>query len=195
MLFGRRGGERRRRAPSARTQRGRLMPVTDYRGHVLHSVQRPVHVDRHFTPAAQVAGGGAVEVVSRSGKPAQAGGTGTGIISNGRCAARRVSTAPAREAAWHVRKGRGLRPPSLRGNESSGWVARTSYAVAEVAKRRLASNNLGNRAPKRATARANGGLARSERRRSHVGGRFERNGVGSSDGIGHHGARIGAGPG
>jgi hypothetical protein len=32
-----------------------------------------------------------------------------------------VITASARKAAWHVRKGRRLRPPSLRGNESSGW--------------------------------------------------------------------------
>lgn len=61
------------------------------RGHVLRSVQRPVHADRHYTLPSQDVGGGAVEVVSRSGKPAQAGGTDTGVISNGRCAARRAS--------------------------------------------------------------------------------------------------------
>jgi len=42
------GGERRQRAPSARTRRGRrLKNAPRFRGHVLHSVQRPVHVNRH----------------------------------------------------------------------------------------------------------------------------------------------------
>jgi hypothetical protein len=35
-------------------------------------------------------------------------------------------TALAREAAWHVRKGRRSRSPSLRGSKSPGLVARTS---------------------------------------------------------------------
>jgi hypothetical protein len=59
-------------------------------------------------------------------------------------------TASARENACHVRKGRRSRPPSPRGHESSGLVARTSIVVAEVGRRRLASNKLGKRAPKRA---------------------------------------------
>lgn len=59
-------------------------------------------------------------------------------------------TASARERAWHERKGWRSRPPSLRGCESSGLVARTSIVVAEVGRRRLASNKLGKRAPKRA---------------------------------------------
>jgi len=46
-------------------------------------------------------------------------------------------TARASERAWFVRKGRWSRPPSLRGDESSGLVARTSYAVAEVGKQHL----------------------------------------------------------
>jgi len=57
-------------------------------------------------------GGGAYEGTSRSGKLAQAGGTGTGVSADGRSAARRVSPLPSREAAWHdEEKGgdRGLR--------------------------------------------------------------------------------------
>jgi hypothetical protein len=36
---------------------------------VLHSVLGSVLVDRHYTPAAKVFGGGAVATVSQSGKP------------------------------------------------------------------------------------------------------------------------------
>jgi len=54
------------------------------RGHVLRSVQRPVHVNRHSTLRVKARGGGAVGSVSRSGKPAQAGGTGTEVGTNGR---------------------------------------------------------------------------------------------------------------
>jgi len=52
--------------------------------------------------------------------------TGTGVAESGRSAARRVSAALAREAARYVRKGRRLRPSSLRGVESRGRSARTS---------------------------------------------------------------------
>jgi len=120
------------------------------------------------------------------------GSSRTGVA---RLAARHRSARKLAEAAWRVRKGRRSRPPSLRGSESSGWVARTSYAVAEVARRRVASNTLVHGAPKRATARVNGGLARRESRRSNVGDLFKRKRAATSDVIGHHGARIGAGPG
>jgi hypothetical protein len=47
------------------------------RGHVLRSVQRPVHVNRHLTlvaaAKAEARGGGARDLVSRSGKPTQVG--------------------------------------------------------------------------------------------------------------------------
>jgi len=47
---GTRGGERRQRAPGARTRHGRREKARSsvVRGHVLRSVQRPVHVNRHF---------------------------------------------------------------------------------------------------------------------------------------------------
>jgi len=100
-------------------------------GHVLHSVQRPVHVYRHSNPVhVKACGGGAVVSVSRSGKPAQAGGTGTGVETDGRkarlAARRRWSTwwKPTRSGrAWRVRKGRWSWPSSLRGNESPGEVS------------------------------------------------------------------------
>lgn len=44
-------------------------------------------------------GGGAVAAISRSGKPAQAGGTGSGVAETGRSAARRSTAASAREKA------------------------------------------------------------------------------------------------
>jgi hypothetical protein len=118
--LGCREGERRPHARKGACTHRRALVAPLGRGRVLRSVQRPVHVDRHYTEAAQAVPGGALDGTSRSGKPAKAGGTDTGVPSGGRCAARRVRTASARKAAWHVRKGRRLRPPSLRGFESSG---------------------------------------------------------------------------
>jgi hypothetical protein len=66
-------------------------PLATRADEVLHSVQRPVHVDRHYTPPARVDGGGALETRSRSGKPGQPGGTDTELGASGRCAARGVS--------------------------------------------------------------------------------------------------------
>jgi len=74
------------------------------------------------------------------------------------------ATAPRGEA-WCVRKGRWSRPPSLRGSRARVWLpARRVNAIAEVVRRRLASNTLGNRAPKRAAASSERGP--SPRRRA-----------------------------
>jgi hypothetical protein len=54
------------------------------RGHVLHSVQRPVHVYPQSNRGARAPRAGATFSVSRSGKPARAGGTGTGAETVGR---------------------------------------------------------------------------------------------------------------
>ena len=60
-------------------------------------------------------------------------------------------TASARERAWFVRKGRRSRPSSLRGSWGARvWLPARCSAVAEVSRRRLVSNKLGKRAPKRA---------------------------------------------
>jgi hypothetical protein len=57
-------------------------------------------------------GGGASAAASRSGKPAQAGGTGTGVAVGGRSAARRVPPLPQGRGVARREKegGRGLRP-------------------------------------------------------------------------------------
>jgi len=96
------------------------------RGRVLCSVRRLVHVNRGSTRGGQPSRGHAVSKASRSGKPGQPGGTGTGAVENGRSATRRVPPLLARELARYVRKGRRLRPPSLRGSESRGRSVRTS---------------------------------------------------------------------
>jgi hypothetical protein len=60
-------------------------------------------------------------------------------------------TASARERACHVRTGRRSRPSSLRGSWGARvWLPARRSAVAEVSRRRLVSNKLGKRAPKRA---------------------------------------------
>ena len=82
-------------ACARRTHSTRRRPTSALvaRGHVLRSVQRPVHVDRHSLLCLRKetrrwkhrqAGGGAAFSVSRSGKPAKAGGTGTGAELDGR---------------------------------------------------------------------------------------------------------------
>jgi len=84
-------------------------------------------------------------------------------------------TASARERACHVRKGRRSRPPSLRGSRTRVWLLARRYVVAEVGRRRLASNKLGKRAPKRAAGSSERGPS-SERTSAGdtVGGRVER---------------------
>jgi hypothetical protein len=65
------------------------------RGHVLHSVQRPVHVNRHCNSPgrseSQAGRGGASALISRSGKPTKVGANrhrGLGRRTNARLAAR-----------------------------------------------------------------------------------------------------------
>jgi hypothetical protein len=93
--------------------------------------------------------GEAVTSASRLGKPARAGGTNTGA----------GWTDVARLAAYHrSREGEGAIREKRKEVEASvparikgpGSMARTSCFVAEVDRRRLASNTLGKRAPKRA---------------------------------------------
>lgn len=75
-------------------------------------------------------GGGAFEEASRSGKPAQAGGTGTGVSADGRSAARRVSPLSPPERVERQRgtmkKREEIEVSAPARNESPGLVARTS---------------------------------------------------------------------
>jgi hypothetical protein len=92
-----------------------------FRGRVLRSVLRHVHVDPHYASREQSPDGGAFELASRLGKPTQVGGTFTGVNTNGRSAARRVSPLPQGSCLAREKKegGRGLRP--LRGSEELGF--------------------------------------------------------------------------
>jgi len=123
-------------APNAETPNKRLYVRKRNRGHVLHSVQRPVHVNRHYTPAAQAEGGVAVGWVSRSGKLTQVRGTGMrGLIerTNARLAARhRSANQPAEVVrdASEKEGGHGHRPCEEMRAPSSVSVRRN--AVAEV---------------------------------------------------------------
>jgi len=119
-------------------------------GRVLRSVLRPVHVDPHYAPREQSPVVGRLRWhhgwanLRKREEP---------TLGPSR-------TDEARLAACHrVRKGRGRGTKEKDGGrglppcevpKSSGLVARTSVVVAEVGRRRLASNKLGKRAPKRA---------------------------------------------
>lgn len=73
-------------------------------------------------------GGGALSSVSRSGKSAQAEGTGTGIGRSGRCAARRVSPLPKKEPRDSSEKEEGHGPRPCEERELDG-SARTSFSL------------------------------------------------------------------
>jgi len=117
---------------------------------VLHSVQRPVHVDRHYTPrrkSSEVARSsryrGRANLRKRE-EPAP-GLERTDVV---RLVVGHRSRKRGRVA--HRRKGRRSRPSSLRGSRARVWLLVRRNAVAEVSRRRLVSNTLGTRAPKRA---------------------------------------------
>jgi len=96
-------------------------------------------------------GGEAETKASRLGKLAQARGTSTGVYATGRSAARRAPPLPQgrpRDAS-KKRKEIEVSVPA-RIMRVRVWLPARRNAVAEVGRRRLASNKLGKRAPKRA---------------------------------------------
>ena len=129
--------------------RGTAQSLRVLRGRVLRSVLRPVHVNPHYTPRRKLRWWGDGPA-SRMGKPAQAGGTITGVGSDGRSAARRSSPLLARGGSvvsTEKEGDRGLRPCE---DQELGFGCSHVVVVAEIDRRRLASNKLGKRAPKRA---------------------------------------------
>jgi hypothetical protein len=151
-------------------------------GRVLRSVLRPVLVNPHYAPSGQTAGGGASSSVSRLGKPAQAGGTNTGVVETdgARLAAHHCSK--GRRDAYEKEGGRGHRP--CEEERAQVWLPARRYAVAEVSRRRLTSNKLGIRAPKRAAGSSERGSSPAQTVRSEIlfgcGERKVRRGSGSS---------------
>jgi hypothetical protein len=96
-------------------------------------------------------GGGAFERASRSGKPAQAGRTGTGASADGRSAARRVSPLPQGRGRDTSKKRKEIEVSvPARIQELGFGCPHVVSAVAEVGRRRLVPNKLDKRAPKRA---------------------------------------------
>jgi hypothetical protein len=168
MLFGRRGGERRRRAPSARTHHERP-PCRSWTG------------DTSFTRSK----GPCTSIVTqlRRRKPSGVarsrryrgranprkweepapGPSRTGVARLAACLPLRRATCGG-SVARKKRKEVAASVPA-RNRELRLGCSYVGYAVAEVARRRLASNTLAHGAPKRATTRVNGGLARGKRRR------------------------------
>jgi hypothetical protein len=110
-------------------------------------------------------GGHAVSAASRSGKPTQVGGTGTGAEEKRtECGSTRVAVPrKGTRAVREKRKTVAAVVPSR--SRESGSKCSHVVAVAEVVRRRLASNTLVRSAPKRVAVRVNGGLARGHRRR------------------------------
>jgi len=92
-----------------------------------------------------------VEWVSRSGKLTRVGETDPGALTTGRSAARRVSPLPAIERGVARKKRKEVEASVPARIEELGFgCPHVVSAVAEVGRRRLASNKLGKRAPKRA---------------------------------------------
>lgn len=130
---------------------------------------------RHCNSDGSTRGGGAVERVSRSGKP---GGSqeepapGPSRTDDARLAA---CTPLRKEAAWHVRKGRASRRPSPRGSRARSRVPVRSSSCRNRQATSGPKYARQTRSKKSGQGRVNGGLGRCERRRSHVGERLERN--------------------
>jgi hypothetical protein len=121
------GGERRRRTPSVRTRPGK------------RATTRPMNEDTSFTrsrdPCTSIGtqlrspkavGGVAGGQVSRSGKPAKAGGTGTEVWPNGRSAARRASPLSQERSRVMRQKRKVVEAIVPARKRELRWVARTS---------------------------------------------------------------------
>jgi len=118
------------------------------RRRVLHSVRRPVHVNPHYTS-------GASSMVRRwwwhrgwaNLRKQEEPAPGSSWADGARLAACHRSRKGGSMARQKRKEVEASVPARIK---SSGLVARTSLYVAEVGRRRLVSNKLGKRAPKRA---------------------------------------------
>jgi len=172
---GRRGGERSSACATKRmhpTQAREI--VASARGRVLRSVLRPVHVDPHYAPWSNprwwgVRVGIAVGQTHASGRKPAPGLTRT---NGARLAACHRFPVKREDRVTGSRKGRRSWPPSLRGSQELGFgCPHVVSAVAEVGRRRLVSNKLGKRAPKRAAGSSERGPSSSHRSAGETVGR------------------------
>jgi len=121
-------------------------------GRVLHSVRRPVHVNPHYTPRRKLRWWGGRESITVGQTWVTRDNQHWGFHGRTERGSPHV-TASAREKAWHGEEkegGRGLRP--CEDQELGFGCPHVDRYVAEVGRRRLVSNRLGKRAPKRAVA-------------------------------------------
>jgi len=129
--------------------RGTAQSLRVVRGRVLRSVRRPVHVNPHYASRRKPRWWGDGPA-SRLGKPMQVGETFTGVgtADVARLAARHRSSQEERRVESKKRKEIEVSVPAR--IKSSRFGCSHVVVVAEVGRRRLASNKLGKRAPKRA---------------------------------------------
>jgi hypothetical protein len=153
MSGGRRGGERRRACATKRmhpTQAREIVAcVRETRPSLGPSTRARQSSLR--TTAVKRLGGEALASASRLGKPTQVGGTSTGVGVSGRSAARRMFISGASPRAGHVEEkegGLGLRP--CEDQEPRLGCSHVDSLLQKIGRRRLVSNKLGKRAPKRA---------------------------------------------
>lgn len=176
MPGGRRGGERRPHALSkthasdARRRSSRADRDPSFARSSDPRVRRSL-----LYSAGEEPGGSATASVSRSGKPASAGGTGTGADVAGRGAARRASPLPSGEVVRDASNRKEVTASVLARIASSGFVpvrrcsCRSRQATSGPKYARHTRRKNGGQ------GRVNGGLARSTRRRVRpVGGRAAR---------------------
>jgi hypothetical protein len=95
-------------------------------------------------------GGGAGDSASRLGKPTEVGVTFTGVERTDEARLAAGHSLPQGRGRDPSRKGRRSRSPSLRGSRAPVGLPARRWYVAEIDRRRLVSNKLGKRAPKRA---------------------------------------------
>lgn len=101
--------------------------------------------------AGAILGGGAFETASRLGNPTRVGETNTGAFANGRSAARRIPPLPQGRQRGMFKKRKEVEASvPARILRVRVWLPARRSLVAEVGRRRLVSNRLGKRAPKRA---------------------------------------------
>lgn len=118
------------------------------RGRVLRSVRRPVHVNPHYTPRRKLRWWGDGPA-SRLGNPRKRqeptlGSVRTDVVRLAACHRFRIGRGVMRR---EKEGDRGLRPCE---DQELGSGCSHVVVVAEVGRRRLVSNRLGKRAPKRA---------------------------------------------
>jgi len=150
MSGGRRGGERRRACATKRMHRRTVERSTRASGRrVLRSVLRPVRVDPHYARTPQGVSWWGVRIGITAGQTRASGRNQHWGRTDGR--SRLAACHRSREGEGVARQKRKEVEASVPARiESSGSCSHVVFSVAEVGRRRLASNKLGTRAPKRA---------------------------------------------